>query len=169
MHETATVSGLGRTTLSAMRPWLVGVGSVGMVLGVVSLWVTQVGWGLVIGGAACVALSLAVPSLERMRQDRVRAVIGVGFLVVAAVLVQHAREEYSTGGPASAVFALIGVAAAATVGVGGLSNVWAVSRLARGKGGRATGFFARHWQGRDAIDDPRVFPAQELSPRRPRG
>jgi len=134
-----------RSRLSALRPWALGFGVVGVISGLLLLWATPAGWAVFATGAIGVLLGVFTPRLQQFPPERVRWVVIIGFLVFAGWLVRRSSEDLHRGSVGSAVLGFIGVLCGLYVGLGGIASEWARIRFEHGKEDRFTRFFSRYW------------------------
>jgi hypothetical protein len=109
-------------------PWLIGFGIGSLTLGFVLLWTTQAGWVFVATGALELLLGLLAPTPAGRDPDRVRLVVSVGFLILAAFLIRDSAANMDKGRPGMTAVALIGAAAAVFVGALGIAKTYSDRR-----------------------------------------
>lgn len=111
-----------------LRPWLVGFGVGSVAIGFILLWTTPLGWVFVVTGAIELAVGLLVPSLAGRDPDRVRLLVSVGFLMLAALLIRSASIHIDNGQWGAATVGLIGAVAGIFVAALGIVKTYVKRR-----------------------------------------
>jgi uncharacterized membrane protein HdeD (DUF308 family) len=125
-------------------------GSVGILVVIALLQETQSGFWPLAVGIVSVFLGLLAGRIERVQSETFRAIIAVGFLALALLLLRSAINEIASDEPGAATFSLIGALAALSVSVGWVVGVIAEDRLKAGKAGPISRWAARVWRPRNA-------------------
>jgi hypothetical protein len=133
-----------------MRRWLPGAlvvsGSVSVLFGILLITQTEAGFWPVALGLVSVFLGLlarARPSV--LESEGYRAVVALGFLVLALALFYSAIEAMRRGEPGAAIFRIVGTLAGLYIPLGWMLGLIAEERIRSGKGGSATRWAAKMW------------------------